>query len=1188
MTTPRNNAFLKIISLLIIFSMLLSACNALSGQGLQGSGGLEETPTEEVVVQPPTEEPPTAEPPTAEPPTAEPPTAEPPTEEPPTEEPPTAEPPTETPAPPTETPLAPTATLTPTPTPTNTEVVATLAPKTGDKVEIVWDKSSLAVEGACLATGEVEFTVTNTGDAGDGDMDGPTTWRLYVDGVLDQASTLQIAGGQIQKFTFGPFTGQKVRMEVDQRPGHPGSSLPQDDVECGSLPTDTPTPVPPTATPRNDPRVGLSVACNNDLSATFTITNVGGPLTGGSYTVIEPGKADQTFPLDLATNQSVSFNAAGNASVTVTYVTSILEVVNLQATGTCLPLPSNTPTFTATATKTATVTKTPTVTKTAGPSATPTVTKTPKPTNTPTATNTEGPSPTPTFTKTPKPTLTPSQTFTPSLTATYTLTPTVTLTPSETATRQVFDGQLDLQVFCNDDQTATFVIRNVSGTVSDGNYVLSDPSKSGGVNLPPGDSLSIDGAGYATMTVTYRTEFLSSVTLSSTGSCSLRPSSTPTLTPTKTVTPTPTDTWDKSRLEVSGECLVSGEAQFRVKNIGDAMTGPTTYRVYVDDNLVESGTLQLGKSEITTLTFGPYSGTWIKLEVDQRPGYPGTLVEQAELDCGGPTETPTSTKTLTPTATTTKTPTPTKTATPTATPTDTWDKSSIKVEGECVVTGEVKFTITNTGDAGDGDMDGPTTWRLLVDGTVVESGTLQLKGGEIMTKVFGPYSGKKAVLQVDQRPGHPGSSLPQADLICSEPSKTPTPTATATNTPTATATPTETPTMTPTATATNTPTPTATPTNTPTNTPTATATLTRTPTNTPTATATSTPSGPTETPTATPTLDIPTRFESQPEPCVQCLIFHTFRDDNLEIYRLDGIEGQPDAVLYNLSKSNSVDSRPSRSPNDSWVVFQSNRNGNVELYYTDLAGSGTPVRLTNTQANNLNPMYGEDSQTVIFQSDRNGNFDLFTIDQETGEEVQLTSDTADDVNPFYSPELKFVVFQSNRNNNWDIYILDTDTGNEYRLTNTPANETFPAWSPNGKYISYLSNVDGGTDLFVLDAVTGELIKRITTDGKTNNIAWSPEGERLAYQSERAGNLDIYSYDLSTDIEYRVTNFEGADSGPTWDCGGENLAFTSTRDDDANVFSVYWKGGPAGNMTIHPSTDKWTQWRPSNDVSSTGY
>ncbi|MBN8655785.1 MAG: PD40 domain-containing protein [Anaerolineae bacterium] len=325
----------------------------------------------------------------------------------------------------------------------------------------------------------------------------------------------------------------------------------------------------------------------------------------------------------------------------------------------------------------------------------------------------------------------------------------------------------------------------------------------------------------------------------------------------------------------------------------------------------------------------------------------------------------------------------------------------------------------------------------------------------------------------------------------------------------------------------------------------------------------------------------------QPDICIQCLIFHTFRDENLEVYRLDGIEGQPGYKLYNLSKDEAVDSRPSRAPNDSTVVFQSNRDGNVELYYTDLLGSGEAIRLTNSQSNNTNPMYAPDAKTVAFQSDRNGSFDLFTIDQQTGEETQLTSDPADDVNAFYSPDIKKLVFQSNRNGNWDLFILDVETGTEFQLTDSTTDEVFPAWSSNGKQIAYISDVDGVTDLYVIDLESME-VRRLTTDGKTVNAVWSPEGDRIAYQSERNGNLDIYSFDFRDDKEYRVTDYEGRDSGPTWDCGGTNLAFTSIRDGDPNIFQVFWQGGAAGNMTIDPATDKWSQWRPTNDVSSVGY
>ncbi|HOG80335.1 MAG TPA: DPP IV N-terminal domain-containing protein, partial [Anaerolineaceae bacterium] len=357
-----------------------------------------------------------------------------------------------------------------------------------------------------------------------------------------------------------------------------------------------------------------------------------------------------------------------------------------------------------------------------------------------------------------------------------------------------------------------------------------------------------------------------------------------------------------------------------------------------------------------------------------------------------------------------------------------------------------------------------------------------------------------------------------------------------------------------------------------------------TPTVTPTPTQTATPK---PTVTEPPLIIIPPLPTPAPATCPQWIIFHTFRDQNLEVYRLDGVEGQPGYKLFNLSRSNAVDSRPSRSPNDAWVVFESNRDGNVELYYTD-SGGNAQVRLTNTRSNNINAMFGRDSNTIAFQSDRTGNWDIFQTDRTTKVEKQLTINPADDENPYWSPNLEWVAFQSNRNGNWDIYLLNVPTGNEFQLTNSPADEIYPAWSPNAKQIAFLTlNPNGIYDLYVVD-IDGQNLRKISAaSGDSGNHSWSPEGYRIAYQSERDGNLDIYTYDLRTDKEYRLTDYKGADSGPTWDCGGTNIAYTSTRDETTNIFQVYWQGGGSSNLTIHPATDKWSQWSPSKESASRG-
>ena len=96
-----------------------------------------------------------------------------------------------------------------------------------------WDQSSLSVEGWC--TGDsVYFSVTNTGDFGDGDMECYSPVWLTVDGVVTDTDSLMIQGGETVIYAY-PASGQTFFLNAEQHPLHPGNSHPNAHVElCGS------------------------------------------------------------------------------------------------------------------------------------------------------------------------------------------------------------------------------------------------------------------------------------------------------------------------------------------------------------------------------------------------------------------------------------------------------------------------------------------------------------------------------------------------------------------------------------------------------------------------------------------------------------------------------------------------------------------------------------------------------------------------------------------------------------------------------------------------------------------------------------------------------------------------------------------------------------------------------------------
>jgi len=283
-----------------------------------------------------------------------------------------------------------------------------------------------------------------------------------------------------------------------------------------------------------------------------------------------------------------------------------------------------------------------------------------------------------------------------------------------------------------------------------------------------------------------------------------------------------------------------------------------------------------------------------------------------------------------------------------------------------------------------------------------------------------------------------------------------------------------------------------------------------------------------------------------------------------------------------------MDSRPSRSPDNSFVVFQSSRNGNIELYMTDSEGK-TQTRLTTTSTNNINAMVGPDNEHVVYQSGRNGNWDIYMLDIKTGVDKQLTSDTSADVYPYWSPDPNWIVFESNRTGTWNIYLLNVTTDTEYSVTTGTTDVVFPSWSPNGKQLAFFEpDANGNLNLFVSD-LHGNNIKQITNQGYAGNASWSPDGNRIAYQvSTGNDNTNVFTYNLSTNKQYQLTTYNGPDSAPTWDCSGSNISFTSTSGGSPNIYSVPWQGGNISYITNTPGTNKWSEWSPSKEPGSRGY
>ncbi len=86
--------------------------------------------------------------------------------------------------------------------------------------------------------------------------------------------------------------------------------------------------------------------------------------------------------------------------------------------------------------------------------------------------------------------------------------------------------------------------------------------------------------------------------------------------------------------------------------------------------------------------------------------------------------------------------------------------------------------------------------------------------------------------------------------------------------------------------------------------------------------------------------------------------------------------------------------RPAVSPNGQTIAWQTNQTGPTDdIFLADIDGSNQR-RLTTSDANDGHPWFSRDGRWIVFESDRSGNWEIWKIEIETGEVVQLTNDPA--------------------------------------------------------------------------------------------------------------------------------------------------------------------------------------------------
>jgi len=242
--------------------------------------------------------------------------------------------------------------------------------------------------------------------------------------------------------------------------------------------------------------------------------------------------------------------------------------------------------------------------------------------------------------------------------------------------------------------------------------------------------------------------------------------------------------------------------------------------------------------------------------------------------------------------------------------------------------------------------------------------------------------------------------------------------------------------------------------------------------------------------------------------------------------------------------------------------------------------STTPVPQTPTNNTLLKQLSGK----IVFQSDRNGNWDIYAMNVDGSNLIQLTDNPAEDGYPVWSPDGTKIVFESKRDGSFAIYLMNADGSEQTRLTNHPSNNFNPEWSPDGKKIVFSSDRDGSNELYIMNVDGSEVIQVTDTKvprGENGIAAWSPDGKRLAYTGKRWFGWDVYVMTLDHTEDQKLTDGHGA-CRPDWSPDGKKIAYvTSKADGKGDIWIMNLDGSAKTRVTSDDKNyDYYPAWSPN--------
>lgn len=270
------------------------------------------------------------------------------------------------------------------------------------------------------------------------------------------------------------------------------------------------------------------------------------------------------------------------------------------------------------------------------------------------------------------------------------------------------------------------------------------------------------------------------------------------------------------------------------------------------------------------------------------------------------------------------------------------------------------------------------------------------------------------------------------------------------------------------------------------------------------------------------------------------------------------------------------------------IVFQSERDGNSEIYVMNADGTNQ-LRLTTNSSFDAEPAFSPGGEKIVFMSTRDGNAEIYIMHADGTSQTRLTNSPGTDDHPSFSPDGSKIAFVSERSGHLGIWVMNVDGSNPIELMDGMGG-TEPDFSPDGTKIVFSGTGFSGADseIWIMNA-DGTGRDNLSKEFQTEDVSpsFSPDGTRIVYFRDPTGGQQparIYVMSVDGNNKHDVTNNNnGQDFDPSFSVDGTRIVYTSIEIGNAEIYAINFDGTNPINLTNHPGSDRRPAWGPANSA-----